>query len=105
AALRLQLRRIVGRGGIGGVQSVGALDVRLAEPVDRGGLLAVADGNDRLDPGRIEKGVAQVVAVELQEPAERAAEPRRGAVLGYVVAVAAELVGAAPTDDVVGGDR
>ncbi|CAM3690726.1 hypothetical protein BOFL111202_18780 [Bordetella flabilis] len=52
---------------VGGADAVHAFD--LLEPVEGGFVLAGADGDDGFYPGGVEEGIAQVVAVELQEPA------------------------------------
>ena len=52
------------------VEALGALDLDALKPVERGALLARPNRDDGLDPGRVQKGVAQVVAVELQQPAQ-----------------------------------
>ena len=88
--------------GIGGVidyvvgDAVHSFDA--LQPVDGGLFLARADRDHRLYPRRVQERVAHVVAVQLQQPSQRAPELRGLGVLGDEVVVAASIVDAAPPD-------
>lgn len=55
-------RRRVGR-----VESCGSFDPDVLQPVDRRQLLARANGDYGLHPGRVQERVSQVVAIKLEK--------------------------------------
>ena len=64
---------IFGRSVMGVVEAIAAFDIGAFEPAQRSLFLTGADRDDGLHPWRIQERIAQIIAVELQDPAERAA--------------------------------
>src|SRR5262245_56639748 len=94
------------RGVVRRIEPIGTLDGDVAQPRDRLDLLARPHRDDGLHPGGVEERVAQIVAVQLQQPTQRSAERSRPGIVGDEVLSVGLVVGP-PHDGAVDavGDR